>query len=87
MFEPTHLQLFFLLLGTQHGAATHTRTLPDLVCEVQIIDASGTLNSFTHEKNAEEFSAACINLGLLGVIYSYTLRVEPMFNLRMVKDP
>ncbi|KAF9348357.1 hypothetical protein BGX34_002527 [Mortierella sp. NVP85] len=48
-----------------------------------IIDASGTLNTFTHEKNAEEFSAACINLGLLGVIYSYTLRVEPMFNLKM----
>ncbi|KAG0364501.1 hypothetical protein BC939DRAFT_459347 [Gamsiella multidivaricata] len=66
-----------------HGAATHTRTLPDLVSEVTIIDANGNLNTFSQEKDAEEFSAACVNLGLLGVIYSYTLRVEPMFKLHM----
>ncbi|KAF9993707.1 hypothetical protein BGZ65_010738, partial [Modicella reniformis] len=57
-----------------HGAATQTQTLADLVCEVKIIDAHGNPNTFTQEKDAEEFSAACINLGLLGVIYSYTLR-------------
>ncbi|KAF8936094.1 hypothetical protein EDD21DRAFT_365292 [Dissophora ornata] len=66
-----------------HGAATHTRTLADLVSEVTIIDASGNLNTFTRDKNAEEFSAACVNLGLLGIIYSYTLKVEPMFKLHM----
>ncbi|KAF9124612.1 hypothetical protein BGW39_008070 [Mortierella sp. 14UC] len=33
-------------------------------------------------QGSEEF-AATVNLGLLGVIYTYTLRVEPMFNLHM----
>ncbi|KAF9153123.1 hypothetical protein BG015_004026 [Linnemannia schmuckeri] len=71
-----------LALGS-HGAATHSRTLSDLACEVKIVDSTGTLNTFTREKDPIEFSAAACNLGLLGVIYSYTLRVEPMFNLVM----
>ncbi|KAI1290644.1 hypothetical protein EDD11_009133 [Mortierella claussenii] len=66
-----------------HGAATHTHTLPDLVGEVKIIDASGVLNTFSKEKDPIEFSAAIVNLGLLGIIYSYTIRVEPMFKLLM----
>ncbi|KAG0064165.1 hypothetical protein BGZ89_009320 [Linnemannia elongata] len=65
----------------RHGAATHSRTLSDLACEVKIVDATGTLNTFTRDKDPVEFSAAACNLGLLGVIYSYTLHVEPMFNL------
>lgn len=48
------------------------------------MDATGTLNTFTREKDPIEFSAAACNLGLLGVIYSYSLRIEPMFNVIMV---
>lgn len=69
----------------QHGAATHTRTLPDLVAEVTIIDANGILNTFSEINNPEEFAAATVNLGLLGIIYTYTIRVEPMFKLHMVR--
>ncbi|KAG0271549.1 hypothetical protein BGZ96_005760, partial [Linnemannia gamsii] len=71
-----------LALGC-HGGATHTRTLPDLVSEVTIVDADGNLNTFSESKNPEEFVAATVNLGLFGIIYTYTLRVEPMFNLLM----
>ncbi|KAF9085124.1 hypothetical protein BGX23_009957 [Mortierella sp. AD031] len=73
-----------LALGS-HGAATNSRTLSDLACEVKIIDANGALNTFTREKDPVEFSAAACNLGLLGIIYSYTIRIEPMFNL-LVSD-
>ncbi|KAF9143203.1 hypothetical protein BGX30_001065 [Mortierella sp. GBA39] len=45
---------------------------------------SNTLDTFTRDKDPVEFSAAACNLGLLGVIYSYTLHVEPMFNLSVV---
>ncbi|KAF9907312.1 hypothetical protein EC991_011134 [Linnemannia zychae] len=64
-----------LALGS-HGAATHSRTLSDLACEVKIVDASGTLNTFTQERNPVEFSAAACNLGLLGIIYSYPILEE-----------
>ncbi|GJJ77859.1 hypothetical protein EMPS_10218 [Entomortierella parvispora] len=66
-----------------HGAATHTRTISDLVTEVKIIDANGVLHSFSKDKDPIEFSAATVNLGLLGPIYSYTIRVETMFKLLM----
>lgn len=66
-----------------HGAATHTRSLTDLVATVKIIDASGTMNTFSKESDPVEFSAAALNLGLFGIIYTYTLRVEPMFKLQM----
>ncbi|KAF9997459.1 hypothetical protein BGZ79_008852 [Entomortierella chlamydospora] len=66
-----------------HGAATNARTMPDLVTQVKIVDSNGTLNTFTKDKDPVEFSAATVNLGLLGIIYSYTMEVEPMFNLKM----
>ncbi|KAF9432050.1 hypothetical protein BGZ76_011323 [Entomortierella beljakovae] len=66
-----------------HGAATNARSMPDLVTEVKIVDSNGTLNTFSREKDPLEFSAATVNLGLLGIIYSYTFKVEPMFNLLM----
>ncbi|KAG0252749.1 hypothetical protein BGZ95_006536 [Linnemannia exigua] len=66
-----------------HGAATHSRLLTDLVDTVKIIDASGTMNTFSKENDPVEFSAAALNLGLFGIIYTYTLRVEPMFKLQM----
>ncbi|KAF9963102.1 hypothetical protein BGZ70_007628 [Mortierella alpina] len=66
-----------------HGAALAARTMPDIVTEVKIVDSSGTLQIFSKENNANEFSAATANLGLLGIIYSYTLTVEPMFKLLM----
>ncbi|KAG0215670.1 hypothetical protein BGX28_008916 [Mortierella sp. GBA30] len=64
-----------------HGAGTQSGTLPDLVHEVKIVDADGNLNVFSKEKDPIEFFAAAQNLGLLGIIYSFKLRVEPMFNL------
>ncbi|KAF9563752.1 hypothetical protein EC968_004779 [Mortierella alpina] len=66
-----------------HGAAPAARTMPDIVTEVKIVDSSGVLRTFSKEKDANEFSAATANLGLLGIIYSYTMIVEPMFKLLM----
>ncbi|KAF9206078.1 hypothetical protein BGZ49_003047 [Haplosporangium sp. Z 27] len=67
-----------------HGAGTNSRTMPDLITQVKIVDSNGTLNTFTKAKDPVEFSAATANLGLLGMIYSYTMQIEPMFNLKMV---
>ncbi len=60
-------------------------SIGDQLAEVlKIVDASGVLHTFSKEKDAAEFSAATANLGLLGIIYSYTIVVEPMFKLLMV---
>ncbi|KAF9357207.1 hypothetical protein BGX26_004080 [Mortierella sp. AD094] len=69
------------------AAATHNCTLSDLVCKVSIIYASGKLNTLSDNENKEEFSAASTNLGLLDVVYSNSLRVEPLFKLVMRDTP
>ncbi|KAF8976672.1 hypothetical protein BGZ46_008064 [Entomortierella lignicola] len=66
-----------------HGAATQSRTLAELVTQVKIVDSNGILNTFSKDIDPVEFSAATVNLGLMGIIYSYTVKVEPMFNLKM----
>ncbi|KAF9291316.1 hypothetical protein BGZ68_004404 [Mortierella alpina] len=73
-----------LLPANKHGAATRESTLSDKVTCVKIVSADGALNIFTKEKDPVEFAAATINLGLFGIIYSYTIRVEPMFKLQLV---
>ncbi|KAF9964839.1 hypothetical protein BGZ70_005832 [Mortierella alpina] len=70
-----------------HGAATREGTLSDKVTCVKIVGADGTLNVFTKEKDPVEFAAATINLGLFGIIHSYTIQVEPMFKLQLVNYP
>ncbi|KAF9955762.1 hypothetical protein BGZ72_003443 [Mortierella alpina] len=67
-----------------HGAATRESTLSDKVTCVKIIGANGALNTFSRERDPVEFAAATINLGLFGIIYSYTIQVEPMFKLQLV---
>ncbi|CAO3575075.1 unnamed protein product [Mortierella alpina] len=67
-----------------HGAATRESTLSDTATCVKIVGADGTLNVFTKEKDHVEFAAATINLGLFGIIYSYTIQVEPIFKLQLV---
>ncbi|CAG8610969.1 6038_t:CDS:2 [Ambispora gerdemannii] len=64
-----------------HGAKTGGPSVSDLVVKLQIVTGDGKLKEFSNEEDSEEMNVARLNLGLLGVIYSITFRVEPLFNL------
>ncbi|CAG8551947.1 12142_t:CDS:2, partial [Cetraspora pellucida] len=66
-----------------HGAKTSSGIMSDQLCSMKIVTSSGEICEFSEEINKLEFSAAKVNLGLLGTIYSLTFRVQPMYNLRM----
>ncbi|CAG8504054.1 3781_t:CDS:2 [Dentiscutata erythropus] len=66
-----------------HGAKTSSGIMSDQVCSMKIVTGSGKVCEFSEEINKSEFNAAKVNLGLLGIIYSLTFRVQPMYNLRM----
>ncbi|KAI8598071.1 hypothetical protein EDD21DRAFT_356691 [Dissophora ornata] len=67
-----------------HGASLNARTMSDLITEMAIVNAHGDLVTYSEEKDPAAFSAACLNLGLFGIIYTATLKVEAMdFRLRM----
>ncbi|CAG8630896.1 5913_t:CDS:2, partial [Ambispora leptoticha] len=67
-----------------HGARTRGATIPDEAVTLQIVTDDGELHEFSDEKDPLEMRAARINLGLFGIIYKVTWRVQPLFNLRMI---
>ncbi|KAF9574078.1 hypothetical protein EC968_007470 [Mortierella alpina] len=68
-----------------HGGSINARTMCDMITEMTIINAEGELVTYNEAKDPEAFNAACLNLGLLGMIYTATLKVEVMnTRLRMI---
>ncbi|CAG8492415.1 5971_t:CDS:2 [Ambispora leptoticha] len=67
-----------------YGVGLEAKCVSDNVVSIQIVTADGELQEFTEEKDSLEMSAARVNLGLLGIMYKITWRVEPLFNLRLV---
>ncbi|KAF0555484.1 FAD-binding domain-containing protein [Gigaspora margarita] len=57
--------------------------MPDQLCSMKIVTASGEVREFSKEISESEFNVAKLNLGLLGIIYSVTFYVQPMYNIRM----
>lgn len=60
----------------------NARTLSDTITEMTIVNARGELVTYSEAKDPEAFNVACLNLGLLGIIYTATIKVEPM-NIRL----
>ncbi|KAG0000591.1 hypothetical protein BGZ65_004229 [Modicella reniformis] len=69
-----------------HGPSVNARSMCDMITEMTILNADGDLVTYSEAKDPEAFSAACVNLGLLGIIYTVTLKVETMNTRLRVKD-
>ncbi|KAF9131405.1 hypothetical protein BGW39_001835 [Mortierella sp. 14UC] len=67
---------------SDHGA-TLTSTISDMLTEITIVNAFGELHIYSEADDAEAFNVACVNLGLLGIIYTATLKVIPMSEYRL----
>jgi FAD/FMN-containing dehydrogenase len=74
-----------LIAAGCHGSGWENPTLSDLVESMDIVDASGTVRTYSEaEVGAEVMNAARLNLGLFGIIDRMTLRAVPVFNVRHV---
>ena len=58
-----------------HGAGIGNKTLSDLVAEVEYVDANGVLQTVS---DPDFLRAAAGSFGLLGIITSYTIRLDKM---------
>lgn len=66
-----------LVATGSHGSGWETPTLSDLVEVIEIVDASGQLVSYSAATHPPEvMNAVRLNLGLFGLIYRVTMRVE-----------
>ncbi|KAI1311032.1 hypothetical protein EDD11_003574 [Mortierella claussenii] len=69
-----------------HGASIHARTMCDMLTELTIVNAHGELVTYSEASDPEAFNAASLNLGLFGIIYTVTLRVETMSTRLLLRD-
>lgn len=67
-----------------HGSG-HTGTYSSFIEEIELLDAQGNLHILNPISTPHLFSAAVVNLGCLGIVYSVTLRCIPLGKLQLKK--
>ncbi|KAF9131406.1 D-arabinono-1,4-lactone oxidase [Mortierella sp. 14UC] len=71
------------VMPSDHGAGLDSRTVCDTLTELTIVNAYGELHIYSEADDPEAFNIACVNLGLLGIIYTATIKVIPMSQYRL----
>ena len=64
-----------------HGSGLHAGILATAVVEMKLVTASGELFRVCREAHGASFSGMVVGLGLLGIVVSLTLRVEPDYSV------
>ncbi len=68
------------LATATHGTG-HTGTLSDFAIQIELVTADGRVHLLTPQTAPEEFAAARVNIGALGIIYAITLQCTPLFKV------
>lgn len=72
-----------LIATGSHGSGWNHQTLSDLVQAIEIVTADGELRRFEAGVDDEEvMNAARLNLGMFGLIYRITLRIDRGYTVR-----
>ena len=69
-----------------HGTGRDWQTVSDLVVEIEMVLADGSVRTITRDDPSDLLQAACLSLGCLGMIYSITFQCVPMFKLHAVDE-
>jgi alditol oxidase len=77
-----HISVAGACATATHGSGIKNESLASAVRAVEFVNANGDLISVSREKNAEEFYGAVVNLGVLGIMTSLTLEIQPAFNMK-----
>lgn len=64
-----------------HGTGWAQPTVPDLIYAIEFVGADGQVHVFSEDTTPNEMAAARVSLGMLGLITSITLKVDPMYRL------
>ncbi|KAF9930301.1 hypothetical protein FBU30_000647 [Linnemannia zychae] len=80
---PNDIRFGGILTMGCHGAGLEGRAISDSLTEITIVNSRGELRVYSESDDPEAFNAACINLGLLGIVYTATLKIQPMSDYRL----
>lgn len=70
-----------------HGTGRSSGTFADMVTELEIVLADGSVVTVNEQQDPELFNSARVGLGAFGIISAVTLRVDPQYRLTAHEFP
>ena len=79
-----HITVAGAIATGTHGSGVTNGNLSTAVAALEIVKADGDVIHLSRAKDGDQFLAAVVNLGALGVITKVTLDVEPTYQVKQV---
>ncbi|MES1219942.1 MAG: FAD-binding protein [Bacteroidota bacterium] len=77
-----HISVAGACATATHGSGNKNGNLSTAVSAMEIVTPTGDIVELSREKDGEQFSAAVVNLGGIGVVTKVTLDIQPAFMVR-----
>jgi xylitol oxidase len=77
-----HISVAGSIATATHGSGIANGNLATAVTAVELVTADGSVRQLTRSKDGEEFLAAVVGLGAMGVVTKVTLSIEPAYKVR-----
>lgn len=79
-----HISVAGACATSTHGSGIKNGSLATAVSAIELVNGKGEVVSLSREKDGDEFGAAVVNLGALGIATKITLDVQPTFKMKQV---
>lgn len=77
-----HISVAGACTTATHGSGVKNKNLAGAVNAIEFVSADGNLHTLSRQKDGENFNAAVVGLGALGVVTKLTLELQPTFKMR-----
>jgi alditol oxidase len=79
-----HITVVGAVSTATHGSGVHNGNLATAVSALEMVTADGNVMHLSRKEHGNEFSAAVVALGALGIVTSVTLDIVPRFEMTQV---
>jgi len=79
-----HISVAGACATSTHGSGIKNGSLATAVSAIEFVNGKGEVVTLTRESGGDEFGAAVVNLGALGIATKITLDVQPTFKMKQV---
>jgi len=76
-----HISVAGAVSTATHGSGIHNGNLATPVRALEIVTANGEVLNLSRDKDGDQFAAAVVHLGLVGIVTRVTLELQPTFQV------
>ncbi|MFA9459059.1 FAD-binding protein [Halalkalibacter sp. AB-rgal2] len=77
-----HISVAGACATATHGSGNHNQNLAAAVSAMEVVNANGSLVTFSRETSGEDFYGSVVGLGGLGIVTKLTLDIVPSYQMR-----